>query len=92
MKTVYKYPLGVADYQLIVLPVGAKILCVKMQRGVACLWALVDKEQTQKESVTIRIAGTGHDIEEDVEYIDTIMVAGGEMVFHFFKALPTART
>ena len=87
MKTVYKYPLKIDDYQKVNLPMGAKILCIKVQNGIPCLWALIDKEQTYDEAVTIRCAGTGHDIKDEVEYIDTIMVAGGALVFHLFKVL-----
>lgn len=87
MKTVYKYRLNTDAYQYIVLPVGAKLLCVKMQAETPFLWALIDKEQTHNEMVAIRCAGTGHDIKDDVEYIDTIMVAGGLLVFHFFKVI-----
>lgn len=87
MKTVYKYPLKIDDYQQVILPIDAKILCIKVQNGTPYLWALIDKEQTHNETVTIRCAGTGHDIKDEVEYIDTIMVVGGALVFHFFKVL-----
>ena len=46
MKAVYKYPLKIDDYQQVILPMGAKILCIKVQNGTPCLWALIDKEQT----------------------------------------------
>ena len=87
MKAVYKYPLRIDDYQSVLIPMGAKILCIKVQNGTPCLWALIDKDATYDELVTIRCAGTGHDIKEDVEYIDTIMISGGALVFHFFKVI-----
>ena len=87
MKTVYKYPLKIDDYQQVTLPAGAKILCIKVQHGIPCLWALIDKEQTCEETLTIRCAGTGHDIKDNVEYIDTVMLVGGALVFHFFKVI-----
>lgn len=87
MKAVYKYPLKIDDYQQVILPEYAKILCIKVQNGTPCLWALIDKEQAYDKIVTIRCAGTGHDIKDEVEYIDTIMVADGALVFHFFKVL-----
>ena len=49
------------------------------------MWALVDPDQTYDEVVKIRCAGTGHEIKEDVEYIDTVMLFDGALVFHFFK-------
>lgn len=29
MKTVYKYPLVIDDYQKVTLPINAKLLCIK---------------------------------------------------------------
>lgn len=86
MKRVYKYPLFACDYQDIELPVGAKILCIKLQNGEPQLWALVDPNETSTVTVTIRCAGTGHDItDENVEYIDSVIMYGDKLVFHFFK-------
>ena len=85
-KVVYKYKLQITKViQEVVLPLGAQILCIKMQNDELCVWALVDPDQTYNEVVKIRCAGTGHEITEDVEYIDTVMLLDGELVFHFFK-------
>lgn len=85
MKKVFKYKLEVADLQSVTLPKGAKPLCVKLQNGTLCLWALVDLNEVEKETVTIRCAGTGHPIEEDVkDYLGTEIMYGGSLVFHFF--------
>ena len=85
-KVVYKYKLQLTEViQEVVLPQGAQILCIKMQNDELCMWALVDPDQTYNEVVKIRCAGTGHEITEDVEYIDTVMLLDGELVFHFFK-------
>lgn len=86
-KVVYKYKLQITKViQEVILPLGAQILCIKMQNDELCMWALVDPDQTYNEVVKIRCAGTGHMIEEDVEdYIDTVMLLDGALVFHFFK-------
>ena len=85
-KVVYKYKLQITKViQEVILPLGAQILCIKMQNDELCMWALVDPDQTYNEVVKIRCAGTGHEITEDVEYIDTVMLLDGELVFHFFK-------
>ena len=85
-KVVYKYKLQITKViQEVVLPLGAQILCIKMQNDELCMWALVDPDQTYNEVIKIRCAGTGHEITEDVEYIDTVMLLDGELVFHFFK-------
>ena len=85
-KVVYKYKLQLTKViQEVVLPLGAQILCIKMQNDELCMWALVDPDQTYNEVVKIRCAGTGHEITEDVEYINTVVLLDGELVFHFFK-------
>ena len=85
-KVVYKYKLQITKViQEVVLPLGAQVLCIKMQNDELCMWALVDPDQTYNEVVKIRCAGTGHEITEDVEYIDTVMLLDRELVFHFFK-------
>ena len=86
MKKVFKYSLRITDLQSLELPVGAKILCVKLQNDFPFLWALVDPSEENTEVVNIRCAGTGHEITEDIEeYIDTVLVMNGQFVFHFFK-------
>lgn len=85
MKTVYKYKLKIDDLQSVNLPKGSKPLCVKIQNGDPCLWALVDPNETEVETVNIRIAGTGHHIQEDVkDYLGSELIYGGNLVFHFF--------
>ena len=85
MKRVYKYPLEIADEQSVLLPCEAKPLCVKLQNGKPCLWALVDLNIQKNEVRTVRCAGTGHDIEDGYDtYLGTIMLFDGQLVFHFF--------
>ena len=38
MKSIWKQYLKVQDVQKILLPKGAKILCVQVQKGIPCLW------------------------------------------------------
>ena len=85
MKTIFKYPLAVQDEQEIMLPAGARVLCVQVQRGVPCLWAVVDPE-IGKLSHTIHIRGTGHPVEgiENFEYMGTFQLSGGDFIFHVF--------
>jgi len=85
MKTVYKYKLCIDDLQSVNLPKDAKPLCAKIQNGDPCLWALVDPDETEIETIHIRIAGTGHPIQEDVkDYLGSELMYGGSLVFHFF--------
>lgn len=42
--TIWKFPLKITDYQLVVMPECAQILSVQMQYGTLCLWALVNQD------------------------------------------------
>ena len=87
--TIYKYPLLVLDTQVVELPVVHDILTVQVQNEEVCLWAMVDTSETSKEKVVIRMFGTGHPVPDSpgIEYISTIQLSGGSLVFHIFKQL-----
>jgi len=85
MLKVFKYPVEVNDIIEIQLPAGAKPLHFEMQHGRLCLWALVDPSQPTTPS-RFRMAGTGHPIDTCGPYINTTVVPGGDLVFHFFHA------
>lgn len=85
-KTIWKFPLKVADKQNIIMPIGAEILTVQVQNEEPCLWALVDPEAGM-ESRHIEIFGTGHTIEYfpgvSRKYISTFQLKGGQL--HAFE-------
>lgn len=84
-KTVWKYPLAVADEQTIEVPFGPQFLCVQNQDGRPCLWALVDPDSGKGKRRIITM-GTGH-VRNDVmvrDYIGTYQLQGGGLVFHVF--------
>lgn len=58
MKTIYKYPIVVADEQVIEMPIYASILSVQMQGDKVNIWALVDTA-LPTSPVKIRVLGTG---------------------------------
>ncbi len=88
-KTIYKYSLAVKDFQDVLLPIGAEILTVQVQGENACMWALVNPNETQKENRNIEIFGTGHPIGYGMgisrKYISTFQMHGGQLVFHAFE-------
>jgi len=90
MKKIFKYPLEIKDKQVIAMPDNAEILCVQMQAGTPCLWALVDPEE-ERVNRTILTFGTGHPIDEKEEdilyYIDTYQHLNGTLVFHVFEQM-----
>ena len=85
MKTIYKYTLTGLDKGRLELPVGAEILTVQEQRGMVCLWAIVEPK-AKKETRVFKIFGTGHDIPDNPgKYINTFMTDGGAFVWHVFE-------
>jgi hypothetical protein len=57
---IYKYPLTLADEQIVELPLASRILSVGMQDGGIFVWALVDEAARATVSVRFWIRGTGH--------------------------------
>lgn len=99
MKTIYKYELLNLGVNEIEIPVCSEYLKVDVQRGVICLWALVDTE-SRPTKVKLIVVGTGCDINSFSEenndpnieksiciqnYIDTVQLGGGHFVFHIFN-------
>jgi hypothetical protein len=90
MKTIHKYPVEFAeadrpDRPLFDMPKGAEPLCIQMQFGTPCVWAIVDTEQEQ-EIRGFYIVGTGHEIPERAgRYVGTFQLGGGQYVFHLFE-------
>ena len=87
--TIYKYALKVEDFVSMLMPPGAKVLCVQTQRGAPHIWALVDPARADLsilEERRFRIYGTGHKLESPVgHYIGTFQIAGGDLAFHVFE-------
>lgn len=83
-ESVWKYQLEMAT-NWIELPVGAEVLCAKMQHGVLCLWAKV-RDNPVKETRVFEVVGTGHTMRDGKStYIDTVMHNQGQLVFHIFE-------
>lgn len=85
MRTIWKIPLVLNDFQTISVPAGCEYLTVQDQRGVLCLWAIVDDEAA-KVSRSIRIVGTGHATahsQNENTYIGTVQQNG--FVWHVFS-------
>jgi hypothetical protein len=85
VKTVYKYPLEIADEVFINMPYGARILYAGAQTGSGYVWALVDTD-AEMAPVMFCIRGTGHDCQDvlDMKYVGTFMLLSGALVFHVF--------
>lgn len=82
-KSIWKFPLEMADEQVVFLPIGAKFLSVQMQEGTPCIWAEVNTTAVKKGRI-IQIFGTGHDTTDAGDYISTFQMCNGRLVFHVF--------
>lgn len=81
MSRVLKYQIREGPIEL---PVGAKVVCVAMQRNEPCLWALVSAPGTVTESREFKVVGTGSSNIDDTDlYVGTIF--DGPFVWHIFE-------
>jgi len=85
MRAIWKFPLEVVGAQVVRMPLIAVVLCVQMQSGVPCLWAICDTTSNEKASRVFRIFGTGHEIGDYAadKYVGTFQTGG--FVFHVFE-------
>ncbi len=84
--TIWKYELKTIDEQTIDMPFDAKALCVDVQYGKPCMWAMVNPSRP-KVARRVWIRGTGHDFEEPVgTYIGSFQLLDGRFVGHVFIA------
>jgi hypothetical protein len=84
MKTIWKYQIPVADTFHLMMPEGAQVLTVQMQGGVPTLWCVVEPDAPQEQR-WFEMRGTGHLVGEVGDYIATIQLHGGALVFHVFN-------
>jgi len=83
MQVIYKYPL-LSDQSFIDLPLGARPLCVQLQRGVPCIWALFDPQEKTLERHPLYIVPTGQPFDmPNCTYVGTVQFPTGG-VYHFF--------
>lgn len=86
-QAVWKFPLFPAGENVIQMPVGAEILCVKNRNETPCLYAICNVEG-ETESRRFSIYGTGNEHETiDGKYIDSIYLREGESVYHVFEII-----
>lgn len=88
MITIYKYQIPIKDKFEIEMHRGAVILSVQVQRGIPCLWAMVDKEMSKGMRKFI-LLGTGHDSGLDsssrLNYTGTFQLHDETEVYHLFE-------
>jgi len=83
MEAIWKFPLTLTGYHSVKMPRGAKIISFQIQRGVFCIWAIVDIGQFEEDRL-FKIYGTGHEHEKiEGEYIGTVQ--DNMLVWHLFE-------
>ncbi len=85
MKTIWKYPIEIHEYFCIEMPIDAKILTIQNQKGIICMWALVNPDK-RLERRCFRIYPTGQPVEFYGDYIGTFQISDGDIVLHLFEA------
>lgn len=86
MKKIWKFPLEMADEQVIQMPAGSEALCVQMQHDIACLWALV-YPGAKLVSRHVFLYGTGWEVPDAItglNYLGTVQVNEGDEIYHIF--------
>jgi len=86
MNTIWKYPLEFKERQIVKLPAKHELLCVKDQRGIPALWALVDPEDHDHVQIAICTLTTGNSgfPTDGMMYLGTVLLNEDRLVFHYF--------
>ena len=86
MERIFKYEFKIENSFQIEMPMHAKILSIQVQKGVPCIWAMVD-DKRQFERRSFVVYGTGHKIDDRYinKYIGTFQLLEGGFVGHLFE-------
>ena len=84
---IYKYNLEITDSQKIYITGLVKILSVMVQYEKLVLYALIEPGALTEISVTIIIAGTGHEIFPNScwRFLGTHKMANGQLMWHVWN-------
>lgn len=80
---IHKFHMSAIGTDNLFMPKGARVLCVQVQNGYPCVWALVNPD-AEKVTRRLRTFGTGHDVDTAGTYVGTIQLDGGRIVLHIF--------
>jgi hypothetical protein len=87
IKKIFKYVIPITDESKLQLPAGAQIFSVIEQRNEIVLYAIINTFVEVTKTVSIRVVGTGHVINFDLneyKFLGTISLCGGTLMFHVF--------
>lgn len=80
-RTIWKFELSISTE--ILLPKGSSFLAAQVQKNKPVMWFEVGPN-SELESQKFFLVGTGHPIEENLVYLDTFQMAGGDLVLHLY--------
>lgn len=86
---IYKYNIEIDDTFELLLPKGAKILSIQVQRNKQKIWALVDTDNKLEKRKFV-MYGTGYTIKENtnnLNHIGTFQMHMGELILHVFEII-----
>lgn len=88
MKTIFKYPLEVKHEQKIKMPYKSQALCVQVIGNIPTIYAIVNKHCEEVDRTFVTIA-TGEEFpdNDNLKYIGTYQLIGGELIFHVFEQI-----
>lgn len=89
MISIHKYMLEADDEQVISIKGCIKPLSVDEQHGKMVLYVMVETDSKQVFDINVSIRGTGHDATTvlDDEFLGTIKLHHGNIMFHVFWRL-----
>lgn len=84
--SIWKFKIEISSNQQITIPWGSEILFVDIQDDSIFIWAIVDTEQSAKETINIQMIGTGRPITKMYNnYIGSVQLHS--YVWHIFYEL-----
>ena len=71
---------------MVEIPSGGELVKVDIQKNSISLWGVVNPLVSAIER-RFQLMGTGHDIVENSNYVDSFYMADGSLVWHLFELL-----
>lgn len=86
MMTIHKYALEGSHPTILIMPAGAEIIHVGVQRQSLCMWARVETE-AQPEQRIFAVIGTGHaaPLPEEGRHVGSVLMFDESLVLHVFE-------
>ncbi len=88
---IYKYRLGMPVRGMVELPEPFEILSVHTQRDYICIWVVVPANMPPRRRVNYALVPTGlAEPPGGMEFLGTVLLAGGDLVFHVYVSERTS--